>query len=485
MNGIYNNISPVINTAPQAWIDQQTLRGIGSNRSRLYVDPNGDLWGQFENNPPKKIANLGGTGSESATGVPVGAVFQWIGGVAPAGYLMCDGNAVSGMYPQLLALLTSYGGKTPDLRGRFVIGASTTSPSYTSSFPGPLQLMANGGNFETALDIQHLPEHSHEIEEEAESSHTHTFDLENHTHSVSTQTLTGHSHSVDSPDATVTHWTGSAWDSQGNDGSTGDNDAWEPSFDTSTWTNSVEDSDGGEFHVEVPGDTDNTVTSEGTWDTDDPEVVTTTLAMDDSGSAQHGDFIGNEWGGYYVWNWTATSNTYYVDGHLADGSITVENITDIDFSLDNASNEDTPPYDMTGDDFNASYDHVSQIDHKHEVTLTDHTHEVEVANHTHEIPIANLHHTHALTDTAHYHSFDVDLSASTNSTNNGAVSWVGQMGATGTAAEAGGVTNEETSVFYEPAHAHGGRTGNAGLSTPDPVQSLPPYIALNFIIKHD
>jgi len=484
MNGIYNNISPVINTAPQEWIDQQTFRGIGPQRSRIYVDPNGDLWGQFENNPPKKIANLGGPGSSSSIGVPVGAVFQWIGAVAPVGYIMCDGNAVSGMYPKLIALLTSYGGKTPDLRGRFVIGASTTSPSYTSSFPGPLQLMANGGAFETTLDIQHLPEHSHEIEEEQESGHTHTFDLEAHEHSVTTQTYAGHSHSVDSPDATVTHWTGSAWDSQGNDGVTGDNDVWEPSFDTSTWTNSVEDSDTGEFHVEIPGDTDNTVTSEGTWDTSSPEVVETTTAMDDSGSTQHADFWHYEWGGYYVWNWVYTSNTYYVDGSWADGTIVVENITDIDFSLDNADGEpEGGPYDTTGDDFNGSYDAASQIDHKHEVTLTDHTHEVEVANHTHEIPIANLHHTHALTDTAHYHSFDIDLEASTDTTDK-AVSWVGQMGASGTAAEAGGV-NGETSSSQGAPHAHGGRTGNTGLSTPDPVQSLPPYIAMNFIIKHD
>jgi len=131
--------------------------------------------------------------------------------------------------------------------------------------------------------------------------------------------------------------------------------------------------------------------------------------------------------------------------------------------------------------------------HVHAVVNLGHTHDIDGLDveadennweHSHKTSIDSLHHTHALTDTAHYHSFDIDLQVSTASVNNG-VSWVPPMGATGTAASAGGVTDRETSEAQEAAHAHGGRTGNAGLSTPDPVQSLPPYIALNFIIKHD
>ena len=195
----YNNISPVIYTAPQSWIEQQTLRGIGSNRSRLYVDASGDLWGQFENNPPKKIAGLGGAGSSTSTEVPVGAVFQWIGSVAPDGYLMCDGSAIAGGYPKLAALLQgTYGGKTPDFRGRVIIGSvgQTGLPSDRQNFPGSLQLGATGGISSFELTIEQVPPHVHGILEEEAGSHTHTFDIPTHTHALS-GSVPGHSHTFD------------------------------------------------------------------------------------------------------------------------------------------------------------------------------------------------------------------------------------------------------------------------------------------------
>lgn len=153
----------VMQTAPSSWVEQQTLRGIGSNRTRLYVDYNGDLYGQFENNTPKKIVSLKGAGASSVDSVPIGAVFQWIGGTAPLGYLMCDGSAAND-YPQLSKLLASWGGRTPDLRGRYVIGASNTTPSYTQSFPGPLTISSTGGDTEFVIDIQNVPEHTHQVD---------------------------------------------------------------------------------------------------------------------------------------------------------------------------------------------------------------------------------------------------------------------------------------------------------------------------------
>ena len=195
----YNNISPVIYTAPSSWIEQQTLRGIGSNRSRLYVDASGDLWGQFENNPPKKIAGLGGAGSSTSTEVPVGAVFQWIGNTAPDGYLMCDGSAIAGSYPKLAALLQgTYGGKTPDFRGRVIIGSvgQTGLPSDRQNFPGSLQLGATGGASSLELTIEQIPSHVHGIFEEEAGSHTHTFDIPTHTHALS-GSVPGHSHTFD------------------------------------------------------------------------------------------------------------------------------------------------------------------------------------------------------------------------------------------------------------------------------------------------
>ena len=69
--------------------------------------------------------------------VPPGAIWAYGGGTAPAGWLLCNGGVVSrAAYAKLFAVIgTAYGagdGSTtfalPDMRGRVVLGASTTHP---------------------------------------------------------------------------------------------------------------------------------------------------------------------------------------------------------------------------------------------------------------------------------------------------------------------------------------------------------------------
>lgn len=65
-------------------------------------------------------------GNGSGGDTPVGAVLPFVGTVAPTGWLMCDGSNVdAGAYPQLATMLAPFGGKTPDLRNRFPMGAGT------------------------------------------------------------------------------------------------------------------------------------------------------------------------------------------------------------------------------------------------------------------------------------------------------------------------------------------------------------------------
>ena len=62
--------------------------------------------------------------------VPTGAVVAFAGGTAPAGWALCDGathNPIEPEFAALCALLGAVPCKVPDLRGRFVLGASAVA----------------------------------------------------------------------------------------------------------------------------------------------------------------------------------------------------------------------------------------------------------------------------------------------------------------------------------------------------------------------
>lgn len=95
-------------------------------------------------------------------GMPAGTIVMWHGAVAniPAGWRLCNG-----------------GGGTPDLRGRFVVGAG-----------GAYQPGATGGADNITLTTAQLPSHRHDAENlitEWDGSHSHT---------GSTSTAGGHKH---------------------------------------------------------------------------------------------------------------------------------------------------------------------------------------------------------------------------------------------------------------------------------------------------
>lgn len=102
----------------------------------------------------------------AATAVPLGAIMLWSGSLTtvPTGWQLCDGT-----------------NGTPDLRDRFVMGASgTTAPGST------------GGTHETVLTTAQLPEHAHAVGSMAvnvDGAHDHAFSA--------TSSLTGgHDHSA-------------------------------------------------------------------------------------------------------------------------------------------------------------------------------------------------------------------------------------------------------------------------------------------------
>lgn len=91
----------------------------------------------------------------------IGSIAMFAGTVAPSGWLLCDGSAVSrSTYPGLFKKIgTTYGqgdGSTtfnlPDLSGRVLIGASTNYPSAST-----------GGEENHSLTEQELPSHTHSV----------------------------------------------------------------------------------------------------------------------------------------------------------------------------------------------------------------------------------------------------------------------------------------------------------------------------------
>jgi len=123
--------------------------------------------------------------------LPTGAVIDFAGATAPAGWLMCDGSSYATVtFPALFAAISyTFGGSganfnVPDLRGQVSVGAGTGT--YTGATNRVLA--ASGGEELHTLVTAEMVNHTHGV------AHTHT--LGNHTH-----TLGNHTHQT-----SIDHW---------------------------------------------------------------------------------------------------------------------------------------------------------------------------------------------------------------------------------------------------------------------------------------
>lgn len=94
-------------------------------------------WSNDRGLPNPEPVNIKGPPGEGGAGggVPAGMICMWSGDTVPEGWAVCDGQ-----------------NGTPDLRGRFILGASETHP-----------MGETGGEEEVTLTIQQMPSHSHEV----------------------------------------------------------------------------------------------------------------------------------------------------------------------------------------------------------------------------------------------------------------------------------------------------------------------------------
>ena len=134
-----------------------------------YQYPTGKLYVQPSTDPGARVSGNGGATIPSSTlaalvadvtsgninttaAVPIGAIIMWAGSVAsiPTGWGLCNG--------------TAYGNgniQSPDLTGRFVVGAGQTSTA--STFTTQYGVGDMGGEEFHQLTIPEMPSHSHNI----------------------------------------------------------------------------------------------------------------------------------------------------------------------------------------------------------------------------------------------------------------------------------------------------------------------------------
>ncbi len=140
----------------------RTAQDLVNRNGQAVLTPVGDKVGINRGNPS---ATLDVAGSFQATGLvvagassgagtvdavafdglgmaPVGSVVMWTGSTPPRGWVLCDGSVVSGV-------------ATPDLRGRFVIGAGN-GPGLSARGLGQA-----GGSEAHTLTANEIPHHRH------------------------------------------------------------------------------------------------------------------------------------------------------------------------------------------------------------------------------------------------------------------------------------------------------------------------------------
>ena len=99
--------------------------------------------------------------------IPVGAIFPFVGGQAPTGFALCNGQTLDRVqFAELFRLIgTKYGTtntsnfKVPDLSGRFLVGVGT---GYS--------LGDTGGSQTVALTAAQMPIHSHDVTGKADQA---------------------------------------------------------------------------------------------------------------------------------------------------------------------------------------------------------------------------------------------------------------------------------------------------------------------------
>ena len=110
---------------------------------------------------------------------PLGVIWQWGGASAPAGFLICDGSAISrtGFAALFATIGIVYGSTTfriPNLQSRVAVGRNTGDGYFAS-------LGFTGGATSVQLGLNHMPSHSHSV---TDTGHNHSVNDYGHAHEI-------------------------------------------------------------------------------------------------------------------------------------------------------------------------------------------------------------------------------------------------------------------------------------------------------------
>lgn len=125
--------------------------------------PKGDQGERGPAGPPGPKGDQGETGPRGPKGdpgeaitvvTPAGVIAAFAGSTAPTGWLLCDGKEYDRRtYPELARVFgNGFRFRVPDLRGRFVLGASSAHPAGEQ-----------GGEEKHTMTTAEMPRHQHQI----------------------------------------------------------------------------------------------------------------------------------------------------------------------------------------------------------------------------------------------------------------------------------------------------------------------------------
>ena len=131
---------------------------------------------------------------------PVGCIMQYLGTSDPDGWIICDGQRRSVSDGRFSELCTMIGGTSnsvtpPDLRGKILYGASSTTTN----------IGATGGSATIQLSNDNLPSHNHSISI-SDPGHNHSIGMSQdaHSHTISVSDP-AHSHTINISQSAHSH----------------------------------------------------------------------------------------------------------------------------------------------------------------------------------------------------------------------------------------------------------------------------------------
>lgn len=163
---LFADVDPVNDPPPSRALVDWIHRNAGTDRFDLHHKIGHDATDAAAGDHDHDGRNSGQVaGAAGNIQVPFGAIIEWPGSAAPAGWHLCDGTAISRTgNPRLFALFgTTYGvgdGSTtfnlPNLKGRIPVGRDSGQTEFDT-------LGETGGAKTHTLTVPEIPSHTHSV----------------------------------------------------------------------------------------------------------------------------------------------------------------------------------------------------------------------------------------------------------------------------------------------------------------------------------